>query len=149
VEKQHKLKFGVWKELEATDVKNGFTWNPHQGFIKTGGYALEVFPEARQIKEKDITPTDIVWFWAEWKFLLEQYPFLCIGGWGKELNITAVCPDLGLAMEVARDLDQKAIFCLDTNETIDIGGQGKEPAFPLYLLSHRLQNLGLIDEEEK
>lgn len=135
-----------WAQKAAQNASGGFSVNPKTGEFPTSGKILSILPE----KEVDLghhpTAEDIRNYYMANKALFDKYPELYIGGYGNELNISAIGPN---AEKVAKKLDQQAIYDLEEGKEIFIGGANAQKQFPNYSLSQRLSDLKAIDVTPK
>ncbi len=131
-----------WAARAAESVKTGgFTIHPETGHIPEEGHVIEVAPEQRKALPATPTKEDIEQFHAERKPLFQQHPELHVGGYGNELNVSAVGTPEGAKL-VGNKLDQEAGWDAKNKELVPYEGKGKQTSFPGYPLEQRLKELG-------
>ncbi|MCI0418604.1 MAG: hypothetical protein L0312_05175, partial [Acidobacteria bacterium] len=129
----------IAEALQNVKITEGFTVNPKTGFVpRTEGFAVEAIPERRKTLKRDITIRDIEAFAEQNKVLLEAHPELFVGGYGRELNISAVFASAETAKEFGKRLDQEAAWDFAKGEVLDLGGSGKKVSFESFPLDERL-----------
>lgn len=136
-----------WEEKAARlSAGGGFTIDPRNGNVPDAGHVVDVYPEIDRNLGHPITPTDVRQFYADHHELFDEHPELHIGGYGNELNASAIGPG---AEEVGRKLRQNSIYDLAKGEEIKTGGDGIRKHFPGYSLDQRLKELGARTPEGK
>jgi GNAT superfamily N-acetyltransferase len=134
-----------WAEKAAAIAKaqgGGFTINPRTGEAPTTGYQVEIGTEQRPAPlDRDATPKDIQNFYDQNKQLFDQHPELHVGGYGKELNLSAHTDSLDGAKRLAKKLDQISVWDNAKGEEIPTGGTSKRTEFPNYPIEDRLKDL--------
>lgn len=129
-----------WSEIAASQ-KDGFTIDPRTGEIPTKGYPIEIYPEARETLDHNATAKDIQDFYEDNRALFDAHPELVVGGYGKELNISAVAPTKAGAEAMGRRLDQQAVWDIEKAKAIETKGEGKRTTFNDYSLENRVGDL--------
>jgi hypothetical protein len=117
--------------------------NPKTGRPDRVGFGLEIWPECRRELNRKPTVTDVLEYYTLYRPSFDKYPALRVGWDRTELNIGAVTPSYGLAMDVAWKLNQRAIFDIKQGKEICVGGNGNLIVVLNYTLEQRLQDLGL------
>jgi hypothetical protein len=126
-----------WMEQAAVKAKQGgFTAHP-TGTFPTEGRVAEIRPESRLVLDHPPTAQDIQEFTKKNQDLLNKYPELHVGGFGNELNISALGKN---ADRAARKLDQKSIYDLGKDKEIHTGGAGQRAEFSNYPMEDRLKD---------
>jgi hypothetical protein len=116
--------------------------NPDNVFQKdSSGYGLEVYPEKRLELGRKPRVTDVIKFYVDNKEIFDKYPALRVGWDRTELNIGVVTGNKDKAINVAFNLDQRAIFDISAGVEVYIGHKGVRTYFPGYPLEQRLQEL--------
>lgn len=101
----------------------GFTVNPSDGTDVRTGYAVAVHPECERIFDRRVTSNDLHEYIAEAKDVL-LLPGRVLGGWRDPvtgrvyLDVSVVTADLQVAMTLARETAQIAIFDLTAMASI-------------------------------
>jgi predicted GNAT family acetyltransferase len=121
----------------ANKANGGFTIHPQNG-VPTEGKIASVLPEAEVTLDHPATATDIHNYYLQHKALFDAHPELHIGGYGNELNISAIGPG---AENVAKKLDQESVYDLGKHEVIPTNGSNTIKNFPNYSLDQRLADL--------
>jgi hypothetical protein len=131
-----------WANKAAEMAKaqgGGFTINPRTGEAPKTGYQIEAGTEQRpEPLNHDATPQDIQDFYDKNKELFDKHPELHVGGYGKELNLSANVSSLKDAMRVAKKLDQISIWDNAAGKEIPTGGESKRTDYPNYPLADRI-----------
>lgn len=129
-----------WMDAAAEKARTGggFTTHPATGEVPTEGQVGEISPEHRVDLGHPATAEDIQKFTKDNKALLDKHPELHVGGFGNELNISAVGKN---AYKVAKKLDQKSIYDLGKGEEIHTGGAGQRQDFANYPMEDRLKDI--------
>ncbi|WP_459714404.1 hypothetical protein [Actinophytocola sp. KF-1] len=103
----------------------GFTVNPSDGSDVRAGYAVAVHPERERIFDRRVTSNDLHEYIAEAKDAL-SLPGRVLGGWRDPatgrvyLDVSVVTADLPVAMTLARETAQIAIFDLAAMASIPV-----------------------------
>jgi hypothetical protein len=131
----------------AKDQGGAFSIDTKSGEAPKTGYMVEARPESRIYLNHEATPEDLQKFHDDNREYLAEHPDLHVGGWydadkGKnELNISARTEDKNRAIDLAKKLDQVAIYDLNKGEPIETGGKSEQIEFPDYPLNQRMANL--------
>jgi hypothetical protein len=133
-----------WAQKAEEDAKTqggGFTIDPRTGEAPISGYMVEAYPESRVMLDHDATAADIQKLYDDNKTLFNKHSELHVGGYGKELNISANVENRAAAEALAKKLDQISIWDVKKGEEIPTGGAGKTTEFPDYSLEQRMADL--------
>src|SRR5665213_1464609 len=131
-----------WAHKAAEQNKDGgFTIDPRNGDVPTKGYQVEATPEGRVDLDHPATPADIQKFYNENREIFAEHPELKVGGYGKELNVSASTDSRANAEALGKKLDQISIWDVKNGKEIPTGGTGKTTSFPDYPLAQRMADL--------
>jgi len=131
-------KIAPWMTKAAEDAKGGFSVHPGTGVVPTTGKITSILPEKEVNLGHPATPEDVRDYRNENRQLFQDHPELHIGGYGNELNISAIGPN---AEAVAKKLDQHSVYDLGEGKEILTGGANTIKNFPEYTLEQRLADL--------
>jgi GNAT superfamily N-acetyltransferase len=133
------------RAVESHRTTGGFTIHPETGMVPEKGHVIEVSPEHRQPVEGVLQPEDVEKFHQENKKLFAENPELHVGGYGNQLNVSAVGTPEGARL-VGNKLDQESGWDAEKHQVVPYEGKGVQTKFPDYPLAQRLAELKTTPE---
>ena len=146
-----------WADFVAKNFKTATAGgiNPNNPEAESKRYGLELMPEVRNQTDKAPTAEDLRAYAKrpEVKEALAKHPDIKLGwdlgGAKPELNVGVSTNDKDTALDVAKKLDQRAMWDNKEEKEIPVGGEGKKTAFPEYPLEDRLKDLGKLEKAKE
>lgn len=136
-----------WSEKVASNLEKQPAGgiNPNNPEAPSKRYGFEILPEARQALETKPNAENFRDYAETHQKEIGSHPDIKLGwdttGPKPELNVGAATDDLETAKQMARKLDQRALWDNQEEKTIDTGGKGVKTAFPEYPFEQRLKDL--------